>query len=730
MFRPAAIVAVCLIAVLTLVAAAQQAPPGQTPVFRSSVDLVHLDVSVLDRDRLPVRGLTEADFTVLEDGKPQPISVFSAVDVPRPEPPVAKWMGSVPADIQSNEGVEDPVGRLFVLLLDDAMIPADPGALRNARDVAKRFIAKCTPADRIAVVFSVSGRNQTFTNDRARLMQAIDSLQSGNARHLRGWETAPDPATLPAAARGEAVTEAAVLVTGPPGPMSDPDVMFRSASMRTLSQVAETLISAPQRRKALVFVSPGIAVDAESAAVLTRQSSITRASMKDANQQLLKEMPELFLRMQRANVTIYPIDPFGAGGFEAYVLAAASSLNSLRPRAMPLNQDGMEAAYGLPLHYDWLNPGIHAPLPSDLSRHMSTLSLDFLATAAKNTGGLALINTNDFEAGLNRIFDENSSYYLLGYQQPSGSAPGTLHRLTVRVNRPDVIVRARSGYYIEDAPKPGKGGKLPPPMSPLDKAIVGAVPNGAFPMRVALAPIVVPGRKTPTVTIVLGMAQPPVSSRTMYTVDVQTNAYSPDGRPRVAGKRDVARVVLVPTARKDSARYDLLSEIDLPPGQYELRLSAHRGLDNVSGSLYADVDVPDFANAPVSVSGVMVEVVPTNATAPPGAFDAYLPIVPTSTREFRRDDEATAFVRIYQGGKAALRPASVTARLVNEDDVVLREVREQLGSDRFYVGGRAADYRFGIPISRLQPGAYLLTLDIVLGGQTITRSVQFTVVAK
>ena len=48
----------------------QQLPPVQPPTFRTGVDAVQLDVSVLDKDRRPVRGLTAADFTVLEDGKP------------------------------------------------------------------------------------------------------------------------------------------------------------------------------------------------------------------------------------------------------------------------------------------------------------------------------------------------------------------------------------------------------------------------------------------------------------------------------------------------------------------------------------------------------------------------------------------------------------------------------------------------------------------------------------
>src|SRR3972149_5122737 len=78
MSRSALLAAGCAIVALNLVVAAQQPQPSQSPVFRLAIDLVHLDVSVLDRDRRPVRGLTEKDFTVLEDGQPQPIVVFSA----------------------------------------------------------------------------------------------------------------------------------------------------------------------------------------------------------------------------------------------------------------------------------------------------------------------------------------------------------------------------------------------------------------------------------------------------------------------------------------------------------------------------------------------------------------------------------------------------------------------------------------------------------------------------
>ena len=137
-------------------------------VFKSGVHLVHLDVSVLDRDRKPVRGLTAADFTVLEDGKPQKIAAFAAVDVPAPPPVTAPWMRSVAPDVRTNEHVNNPEGRLIVVLLDDAMIPFDPFAIKSAKAAARKVIDQIGPADRVAVVFSAGSAGHAELHERSR----------------------------------------------------------------------------------------------------------------------------------------------------------------------------------------------------------------------------------------------------------------------------------------------------------------------------------------------------------------------------------------------------------------------------------------------------------------------------------------------------------------------------------------------------------------------------------
>src|SRR5687767_8077279 len=124
-------------AVLLLLVLVQSPAPQQPPRFRAGIDVVELDVSVLDRDRRPVRGLTAPDFTVLEDGQPQEIVAFEEVDLPDPEATAASWMREVAPDVRSNDFT---AGRLLVLVLDDATMPGNPATVATAKKIAREVI--------------------------------------------------------------------------------------------------------------------------------------------------------------------------------------------------------------------------------------------------------------------------------------------------------------------------------------------------------------------------------------------------------------------------------------------------------------------------------------------------------------------------------------------------------------------------------------------------------------
>lgn len=152
----------------------------QQPVFRTGVEVIQLDVSVLDKDRRPVRGLTADDFTILEDGKPQKVLAFNAIDIPNPAPPPtpeAAWRRDVAPDVRENT---TPEGRLFVIVLDDGLIPFEPQMINQARAIARGIVERMAPGDLAAVVYTASNQHaHDFTDDRARLLASIEKFRGG-----------------------------------------------------------------------------------------------------------------------------------------------------------------------------------------------------------------------------------------------------------------------------------------------------------------------------------------------------------------------------------------------------------------------------------------------------------------------------------------------------------------------------------------------------------------------
>src|SRR5204863_10104106 len=145
------------------------------PPFQSGVDVVQVDVTVLDKDRRPVRGLTQADFTVLENGKPRPIVAFVPVELGERDasPASATWMRDVPRDVTTN--ALRPEGRLVVIMFDWSIRFEDQ---ELARRIARAAVDALGPDDLAAIIFSTSfsngGAPQNFTNDRARLLRIIN----------------------------------------------------------------------------------------------------------------------------------------------------------------------------------------------------------------------------------------------------------------------------------------------------------------------------------------------------------------------------------------------------------------------------------------------------------------------------------------------------------------------------------------------------------------------------
>lgn len=712
---------------LLAVGHALQAAPQGPPVFKAGVDIVQVDVSVFDRQRQPVHGLTAGDFTLLEDGKPQSIAAFLAVDVPdAPDAPVVAgkpvtWMRDVAPDVQTNDAA---AGRLMVLLIDDALIPGDPKIVENVRRIARGVVDRLGPADRLAVVFSRGGKPaQTFTTDRSRLLKAIGEIQAGSATYMMAWDTAPGPESYTVGGVGKR-GPIPIIAPRPCGP--DKDIQARDGSVNTLQLVTETLIASPERRKALIYVSPGVPVNITAGSAIGPSSgnnnvpvpggppgrdgcTAVRAN-READVALTALMPELFRRMQRANVVVYPVDPGGPNGLRGFIERELAGLPAMQfPYKAPLGADG-----GLTKDT--------VPTPGDLANFTARLNLDFLEAAAANTGGRAIVNTEDFETGLAQIFAENGSYYLLGYRAPPGNKPGTLHRLTVRVNRPGVDVRTRSGYYTPEPEKVDPKGQT----SPTKRALQALLPMSDLPLQVAIAPIALPGKDEAAVTIVLGLQHASTPKPINDAMTMEVRAFTAEGAPRGIQVQE-AWIALRPSSMLETVRYEALSSINLKPGRYQLRIAAYSGANDAAGSVFADVEVPDFARQPVSLSGVLLTATPAVPASPIDALAKIVPIVPTAVRVFQKLDRVTAFVRVYQAAKSAMAAVALTARVTNDRGDVVVNAAEALAADRFARQTRSTDYRLEIPIVTLTRGPYLLTVEATVGAATARRDVRFSV---
>ena len=155
--------------------AGKQVRPEQAPTFRSGVEVVSIDVGVVDKQGLPLRGLGPADFTVSVGGQLRRVVSAEFVDAASAQTLSVASPGVV--SISTNEG--GGVGRLFVFIVDQSTL--DPGSARNVARAASRFFPRLTFSDRSALMLMPVGQGVGFTwaHDRVRdALQRVSGMSS------------------------------------------------------------------------------------------------------------------------------------------------------------------------------------------------------------------------------------------------------------------------------------------------------------------------------------------------------------------------------------------------------------------------------------------------------------------------------------------------------------------------------------------------------------------------
>ena len=666
--RPFGLAAATLVAAAApLLAAQQQEPQQRQPVFRAGVDVIQVDVSVLDENRRPIRGLTADDFVVLENGVPQTIVGFVPVDVPDPEPVATEWLRDVVPDVRSNDLGD---GRLFAIIMDDATLPPDPFLLVQARAIGREVIDQMGPDDLASVIFTGDNRHSVdFTTDRGRLRNAVNRLTPGFVYDINHGNS---------------------------------DTLYYSLAIQTLRRVTAYLSTVPQRRKAIVYVSTGVPVDMEEVAQpVAIGEDAGGMGERDLAEDLVSEVQQAFggteqstfLQAQHGNVNIYSIDPSGVGGLSFFLE---------RQQVLGQHRGLVESVDQTKLHQDFL-------------RMISAIS-----------GGRAVVNTNDFRDGVRQVFRENSAYYLIGYESTRARDDETVRSVEVQVNRRDADVRTRSAYFDQRSLAAPDVEIITTELK-LQNALADILPNPEIVMRAAVSAFPTPDGREAALAIVIGMerlASADAVEPVQETLELLISAFTSDGGQQGTMRRTLR--VPITTGPDGFIRYDLLSRLDLPPGRYQLRMAAHSVAQDKSGSVFYEVEVPDFADASLALSGVVLEASPGLIAGPQNTFLGLLPIVPTSQRDFLPTDAVKVFFQVTQESGRTPRPVNVEVRVTDETNTVRHRVTEQIAADRFS-GDSAAEYGLELPLDQFRPGRYLLTVEASRGGTGARRDVPFVV---
>jgi VWFA-related protein len=411
-----------------------QAPPEQDkPTFKVAIDLITNDVVVRDDKGVFVPDLKQDEFEIYEDGVKQDVvsmMVFTGGRVTNllaaPPPPAPEGIILPPS-----RPVSDTSGRIFLFFVDDLHMQfQNTGRIRDLfKKIGKDLLHD---GDMFGIVSSgPSSIAIDMTYDRTRLDEAI--------KKIAGNELKPTD-----------------IIQGTSGAEGPSEVRYRAhVAFSTVADVLTELEKVHNRRKAVIYVSDGYdfspfqaaryALGDPSSPFQQNESakfmqgtqnpdgtSATNAATDPATQQqlqneefadadLARELGDLTRAANRANTTFYTIDPRG--------LVGGSDIDE--------NLD-----------------------PTQWNDYLRK-SIDSLRVLAEETGGIAVVNQNDFDKALKKIDNESSDYYVLGYYSKNNDITRRRRQIEVKVTRKNMVVNARKEYVLKPPPSPKK--TLAPP---------------------------------------------------------------------------------------------------------------------------------------------------------------------------------------------------------------------------------------------------------------------------
>ena len=399
------------------------------PTFRLEVNYVRVDVFVT-RDGELVTDLGAEEFQIFDEGVPQEITQFEYIRIRGNVPQGARREPNTVAE--SREMLQDPRVRVFVLFLDTHHVGSM--ASRTISQPLVDMLDNLIGDDDLIGVMTpeMSAADVTFGRKTIALQRMLAREWWGERHRL----VTLDP------------VEEQYRICYPPGPgtpvrLAEELIERRREKMTfdALGDLVRFLRAAREERKALLVITEGWRLFRPNAALLSgdrdnpilglppagfdpvtgRLGTRERDTLLDVRSacergRLMLAMTDNDLQFRlmldeanRANASFYPVAPRGLAVFD-------SPIGPDRPPSLEVDSARLR------------------------ERRIS------LRVLADLTDGLAVVNTNNITENLQRVVEDLSAYYLLGYYASGVEMDGKFHDVRVRVSRPGVDVRARRGY--------------------------------------------------------------------------------------------------------------------------------------------------------------------------------------------------------------------------------------------------------------------------------------------
>jgi VWFA-related protein len=716
--------------------AQQQNQEGDEDVIRITSQLIQVDAVVTDKNDQVIPDLKPDEFSLYENGKRQELQFVSYVgadSIPRIEGAAMVAGRAIEPEVARNLSARD-LRRVFAFVVDDLTIPAND--MTTVRSVLTDFVdKKMAQGDLVAIVRVVGGVGflQQFTSDKQLLHRAIAELTPrlhpysvfSNFASAERLDKPPRPTSSGSGEIGSNSQSSNLESVNIPAPGStmDSDVSLdgytrgaRALSALSVTGVVVDSMRPLPGRKSLVLISGGLPIfESTPTQISINGSPVALQEVRALTTNVTYLINQLSDKASRAGVVINSLDVRGlkaSGGVSHFTDQGNEAKSGLVSGI--ISNGGSEGRTPNMAQFD--NKALDA-----LTGHQG---LEALAAA---TGGISVVNTNDFAEGLQRMLSR-SSYYLLAYK-PAEAFDGKFHKLQIKVNRPGAKVYTRIGYVATPDEASSKTltkeqAIVRAAMSPLAKNEVDL--SGAFQYRF------LPGNGASVdmdIRIDAKTLDFNQDSDGKYhtSLDLVGFVFNSVGKVQ-GGFSQTVNAALSPDDYKRALDIGIgyTGHVDVPTGNYQFRVAVREAKTGKVGSLSKYIEVPDVSKKHLAMSSVFLYAVD------PSAGPKAQPVALTALRMVPRKGDLRYSVIVYNAKLEKGSPQLSTQMVINRGDRVIFQgpvsavdLRGADSSQFVKVG------QFGV--SKLLPGSYVLTLIIKddladKNAPPLLRSIDFNVV--